>query len=60
MTKLSAQKDKPVMQLLVKNELVGAVGLEPTSPEAEDFKSPASASSATLPRSVGTGQRALS
>ena len=39
MTKLSAQKDKPVMQLLVKNELVGAVGLEPTSPKAADFKS---------------------
>ena len=29
--------------------LVGAVGLEPTSPRAEDFKSPASANSATLP-----------
>ena len=49
MTKLSAQKDKPVMQLLVKNELVGAVGLEPTSPKAADFKSAAYANSATLP-----------
>lgn len=31
------------------SNMVGAVGLEPTSPRAEDFKSPASANSATLP-----------
>ena len=30
--------------------LVGAVGLEPTRPKSEDFKSPAYANSATLPR----------
>lgn len=40
------------MQLPVKNELVGAVGLEPTSPKAADFKSAAYANSATPPRIV--------
>ena len=37
------------MQIANLKELVGAVGLEPTSPEAADFKSAAYANSATLP-----------
>ncbi len=35
-----------------KPNLVGAVGLEPTYPKMADFKSAASANSATLPRAV--------
>lgn len=37
------------MQIANIKELVGAVGLEPTSPKATDFKSAAYANSATLP-----------
>ena len=38
-----------VFPVAIRSNLVGAVGLEPTSPKTEDFKSPAYANSATLP-----------